>query len=151
MKVRINPWRILPILLAIILLGAAIIFGFSFSFFLKPVTQWDWRSYAMIGLWVGMSVILIIVTLTTSYYEVFKKYVVVHRGTKKLIYYYSDVVYIDEKQSEKKKNIHFYTRQGHCRYLLFDKKGILYETMLANCKNRLSDEEFKEQYPNVRL
>ena len=105
----------------------------------------------MIGLWAGMSIVLVVVTLTTSYYEVFKKYVVVHRGTKKLIYYYSDVVYIDEKQSEKKKNICFFTRQGHCRYLLFDKKGILYETMLTNCKNRITEEEFKEQYPNVRL
>ena len=151
MKVRINPWRILPMLLGIMLLGAIIIFSFSFSLFLKPITQWEWPSYALIGLWVVMSAILIIVTFTTGYYEVFKKYVVVHRGTKKLIYYYSDVVYIDEKQSEKKKNIHFFTRQGHARYLLFDKKGILYETMLQNCKNRLTEEEFKEQYPNVRL
>ena len=105
MKVRINPWRILPLLLGIMLLGAIIIFSFSFSLFLKPITQWEWPSYALIGLWVVMSAILIIVTFTTGYYEVFKKYVVVHRGTKKLIYYYSDVVYIDEKQYQKGKTI----------------------------------------------
>lgn len=151
MKVRINPWRIIPILIAIIIFGAAVLFGLSFTFFLKPISQWDWRSYVIIGIWAVMSIVLIVMTFTTSYYEVFKKYVVVHKGTQKLIYYYNDVVYIDEAKSVKKKNIHFYTRQGHCRYLLFDRKGILYETMLQNCKNRLSQEEFKQQYPNVKL
>ena len=151
MKVRSNPWRIIPILLVIVLFGAAVMFGFTFMFFLKPIKEWDWIPYTLIGIWFFLSLGLFLITLIGSYYEVYRKYVVVHRGTKKLIYYYADVVYIDEEKSRKKKNIHFYTRQGHARYLLFDKKGMLFETMLSNCKNRMSDEEFKERYPNVKL
>lgn len=151
MKVRINVWRIIPILIVISLFGAAVIFGFSFPFYLKPIKDWDWKSYALIAIWAVSTIILFVVTLLTSYYEIYRKYVVVHRGMKKLIYYYADVVYIDEEKSEKKKNIHFFTRQGHARYLLYDSKGILYKTMIANCKNRISSEEFKEKYPNVKL
>ena len=151
MKVRINVWRIIPILIVIVLFGAAVMFGFTFMFFLKPIKDWNWIPYTLIGIWAALSIALFVITLTTSYYEVYRKYVVVHRGWKKLTYYYADVVYIDEAKSEKKKNIHFYTRFGHARYLLFDKKGILYKTMIANCKNRIGDEEFKEKYPNVKL
>ena len=87
----------------------------------------------------------------TSYYEIQRKYVIVHKGTKKLIYYYSDVVYIAEELSERKKMITFYTKQGHIRYLAFDRKGILYKTMLSNCKNRLDKEEFERNYPKVKF
>lgn len=151
MKVRINVWRIIPILIAIVIFGAAVMFGFTFTFFLKPIQQWDWIPYTLIGIWTMLSIGLFVVTIVTSYYEVYRKYVVVHRGGKKLIYYYADVVYIDEEKSVKKKNIHFYTRQGHARYLLFDKKGILYQTMITNCKNRMSKEEFEESHHNVKL
>ena len=151
MKVRVAAWRILLILLVVIILGAGIIFGFTFSMFLKPVTQWTWHPWAIIAVWTVISVFLIIAALVGTYYEVEKSYVIVHKGTKKLVYNYSDVVYIDEEQSRKRKMVCFYTRQGHCRYILFDKKGILFKVMLANCKKRLSEEEFKERYPQVKL
>lgn len=151
MKVRVAAWRLLLILLIVIVLGAGVIFGFTFQMFLKPVSTWSWHPWAVIAVWVGISVFLIVAALLGSYYEVEKSYVVVHKGTQKLVYNYSDVVYIDEEQSMKKKMVCFYTRQGHCRYLMFDKKGILYKVMIANCKNRLSKEEFKERYPQVKL
>ena len=151
MKVRVPIWRTLLILLVVILIGAAIIFGLTFNLFLKPITEWDWRPYTILGIWAAVSVALVIAAILTSYYEVNKAYVIVHKGTQKLMYNYSDVVYIDEKQSLKSKMVCFYTRQGHTRYLMFDSKGILYKTMLANCKNRLSDEEFARKYPKVKL
>ncbi len=151
MKVRVPAWRMLLILFAVIIFGAAMIFAFTFNQFLKPITEWGWQPYTIIGVWLATSIFLIVAALLTSYYEVNKKYVVVHKGTKTLVYNYSDVVYIDEEYSVKKKTIAFYTRQGHSRYLMFDSKGILYKVMLANCKNRLSKEEFKEKYPQVKL
>lgn len=151
MKVRVSPWRLLSILLIVILVGAGITFGFTFNLFLKPIKDWEWQPYVIIGIWLVISIFLIVAALTTSYYEVEKSYVVVHKGNKKLVYNYSDVVYIDEEQSEKKKTIAFYTRQGHARYLMFDKKGILYKVMLKNCKNRISKEEFEIKYPKVKL
>ena len=151
MKVRIPVWKTLLILLLVIVLGAAIIFGFTFYSFLKPVKDWPWSNWAIIGVWGSLSLGLIIAAFLTSYYEVEKKYVVVHKGTKKLIYYYADVVYIDEEQSEKKKVVSFYTNKGHVRYLPFDSKGLLYKAMLAGAKNRLTKEEFESRYPKVKI
>ncbi len=151
MKVRVPAWRLLLILLVVIVFGAGVVFGFTFNMFLKPIKEWTWQPYAIIIVWFVISTFLIVAALLGSYYEVEKKYVVVHKGAQKLVYNYSDVVYIDEEQSVKKKMVCFYTRQGHCRYLMFDKKGILYKVMIANCKDRLSKEEFQARYPQVKL
>ena len=123
----------------------------TFNFFIRPISEWGWQAYTIIGIWAALSIGLIILTFVFSYYEVYKKYVTVKRAGKSLIYYYSDVVYIDEKQYEKKKTIAFYTNKGHSRYLIGDRKDILYKTMLANCKNLLSEEQFKFKYPKVKL
>ena len=151
MKVRPIFWRTLLLLIIGILFGAAVIFGFSFSLFLKPFSEWGWQPWVIIGVWVVLSIGLIIATFVLSYYEVYKKYVAVKRGTKTLIYYYSDVVYIDESQYGKKKTIAFFTRQGHARYLIGDKNDILFRTMLANCHNLMSEQDFKFKYPKVKL
>ena len=150
MKVRPSFIRLLPSLLVVIILGAGLIFGLTFNLFIFTF-PYDWRQFTIIGVWLGLSITLIVLTILTGYYEVQKKYVIVHKGTKKLIYYYSDVVYIDEEKSEKKKMIHFFTKQGHVRYLAFDRREILYKTMLSNCKNRISKEEFQMKYPKVKI
>ena len=151
MKVRVAIWRTLLILLVVVVVGAGAIFGLTFNLFLKPFSEWGWKPWAIIGMWAIVSIGLTLAAILSSYYEVNKNYVIVQKGTQRLIYNYSDVVYIDEKQSEKSKMVCFYTKQGHARYLMFDSKGILYKTMLANCKNRLSDEEFAIKYPKVKL
>ena len=150
MKVKVSFIRLLPAVLTIIILGAGLIFGMTFNLFLFTF-PYDWRQYTIIGVWSALSITLIVLTIMTSYYEIQRKYVIVHKGTKKLIYYYSDVVYIAEELSERKKMITFYTKQGHIRYLAFDRKGILYKTMLSNCKNRLDKEEFERNYPKVKF
>ena len=150
MRVRVPFYRFLPTCLIIIFLGAAIVFGFTFDLFLFK-HPYDWRQYTIIGIWLVLSTGLLLLTGLTSYYDVYKKYVSVQKGFKKLVYYYSDVVYIDEEKSEKKKTVMFYTRQGHTRYLMFDKQGILYQTMITHCKNRMSKEEFERNYPQVKF
>ena len=112
---------------------------------------WDWRQWTIIGFWAVSGIALIVITPLNIYYEINKRYVVVSKYGKKTTYNYSDVVYIDEEKSEKKKVVHFYTNKGHARYITFDQKGLLYKTMLANCKNRLSKEDFEANYPNVKL
>ena len=151
MKVRVPAWRILGLLAIIIVFAAGVLFGFTFNLFLKPIKEWNWQPYAIIAIWLAMSVFLIVAALCSSYYEVNKKYVVVVKGRQRLVYNYSDVVYIEEEQSVKKKTVAFYTKQGHARYLMFDSKGILYKAMLQNCTNRLTKEEFEQQYPKVKL
>ncbi len=151
MKVRPAIGRTIGILIILIILGAGIIFSFTFNLFLKPIDQWGWQPWVIIGVWAALSIGMILLTFLTSYYEVYRKYVSVKKGTKTLIYYYSDVVYIDEAQYRKNKTIAFFTNQGHSRYLMGDKKDILFNTMLQNCKNRLTTEEFRQKYPKVKL
>lgn len=151
MKVRVPIWRTSLLILGISLVGALLIFSFTFSLFLQPINKWSWNAWAIIAVWFILTLGLFLASIFTSFYEVEKKYVVVHKGHQKLIYYYSDVVYIDEEKSLKKKTVTFYTKQGHSRYLMFDSRGILYKVMIANCKNRLTKEEFEIKYPQVKL
>ena len=149
MKLKISPLRtIVSFLLAFLFLGVALFFMCWTIFFDFP---WDFRQPLIIGLWVVSGIVFLILSLTQNYYILSKKYVTVKRYTKELIYYFSDVIYIDEEKSMKKKMIHFYTRQGHPRYLNFDRKGILYQTMLEKCENRMSKEEFERTHPDVKL
>ena len=111
MKVRPAIGRTIGILIILIILGAGIIFSFTFNLFLKPIDQWDWRPWVIIGVWAALSIGMILLTFLTSYYEVYRKYVSVKKGTKTLIYYYSDVVYIDEAQYRKNKTIAFFTNR----------------------------------------
>lgn len=132
-----------------VLFAGAAVFGMCFNLFL--FTEWTWVQPLIIALYVISSVVLFILTPKRVYYEVNRKYVKVVKYNKELIYYYSDVVYIDEELSKKKKTVYFYTNKGDERYLTFDQKGLLYQTMLNNCKNRLSKEEFAQAYPHVKL
>lgn len=149
MKVRPLFWKTLLTVIICILICGAILFVVCLDLFLN--TKWGWQQPTLIAIWGALSIILILYTLFGTYYEVERKYVVVHKGFKKLIYYYVDVVYIDEEKSVKKKMVHFYTNKGHTRYLTFDKKNILYRTMISNCKNRITAEEFAMRYPKVKL
>ena len=151
MKVRPAVGKTILILIALVILGAGIIFSFTFNLFLKPITEWGWQQWTIIGVWAVTSASLFLATFFTSYYVVYRKYVQVKKGTKTLIYYYSDVVYIDEAQYKKNRTIAFFTNQGHSRYLMGDKKDILFQTMVQNCKNRLTTEEFRQKYPKVKL
>ncbi len=150
MKVHVSMRKMIIPLIVICIVAAGALFGVTFNMFLFDL-PWDWRQYTIIGGYVFVVITLFLLTAFASSYEVTKKYVAVNKGKQQLIYYYSDVVYIDEEKSSKKKMIHFYTKQGHCRYLMFDREGILYPTMLENCKNRLSKEEFEQRYPQVKL
>ena len=133
---------------SVVFVGVLFFLMFLNTFLTLP---WDWRQWTIIGFWAVSGIALIVITPLNIYYEINKRYVVVSKYGKKTTYNYSDVVYIDEEKSEKKKVVHFYTNKGHARYITFDQKGLLYKTMLANCKNRLSKEEFEANYPNVKL
>ena len=149
MKVYPLLRKTLLMLFVSILVGAGLVFAMTFHLFL--FRTWNWAQPTILAIFGVASLLLIIFTPRAIYYEINKKYVIVSKYGKKQIYYYADVVYIDERLSEKRKTVHFYTNKGHARYLTFDQKGLLYKTMLHNCKNRLSEEEFHTSYPNVKL
>lgn len=127
--------------------------GVFFLIFFKQFTTlpWDYLPYLIISIWLVGAVVFYILTIKFNYYTLYKKYVVVHRYTKQMTYYFSDVLYIDEVQSEKKKTIIFVTNKGHSRYLIFDKKNILYPIMKEKCQNTISKEQLMKKFPNLDL
>ncbi len=149
MKLRISPYRTIVSFLVAALVVAAILFGVFWSVFLE--WPWGWEPITLIVVWAVSTIVFLIITLVNSYYIVERKYVEVKRIGKSLIYNYDDVIYIDEEKSKKKKTVYFYTRQGHSRYMTFDRKGVLYEVMLEKCKNRLSKEDFYRLHPDAKL
>ncbi len=149
MKLKIALSRILVTFLVATLVSAGLLFAICFNFFLT--WPWGWQPYVLLGLWIASAIFFLFITIKFNYYELQRKEVIVHRFTKTLVYNFSDIIYIDEERSLKKKTIYFYTRQGHTRYLTFDRKGLLYQAMIEKCKNRISKEEFERLYPNVKF
>ena len=149
MKVYPLLHKTIIMLIASVLVAGGLVFGMCFNLFLFQ--EWTWVQPLIIGLYVISSVVLFVLTPRSIYYEVNRKYVMVVKYKKELIYNYADVVYINEELSEKKKTVCFYTNKGDVRYLTFDRQGLLYKTMLANCKNRISKEEFASMYPNIKF
>ena len=113
--------------------------------------RWNATQTIIVILYAVISVFMLILSLTRNFYVIEKKYLVVVKGTKNMFYNYEDVVYIDKLQSEKKKTLTFCTKQGHVRYLPFDKDGEIYKAFLKNCHNLMEKDDFIKQYPKVDL
>ena len=149
MKVPVSRKRTLITFFIADLIFAVLIFLSCFSLFV--LQEWGVVQFIIIAIFVIFSVLMLVLSLTRNFYVIESKYLVTVKGTKEMYYHYKDVVYIDKAQSEKKRVLCFYTSKGHVRYLPFDKDGKIYETMCNKCHNLLSEEEFKTQYPNVKL
>ena len=149
MKVPVSRKRTLITFFIADLIFAVLIFLSCFSLFV--LQEWGVVQFIIIAIFVIFSVLMLVLSLTRNFYVIESKYLVTVKGTKEMYYHYKDVVYIDKAQSEKKRVLCFYTNKGHVRYLPFDKDGKIYETMCNKCHNLLSEEEFKTQYPNVKL
>lgn len=120
-------------------------------FWLFLVPDWDWQQWTVIAVFIISTIFFYVLTIFQNYYILEKKYVLVHRFKKEMYYYFSDVIYIDEKYSKKHKMILFVTNRGDIRYLTFDRKGILYETMLDKCTNLIDEGTLKIRFPNIKL
>ncbi len=149
MKVPVSRKRTLITFSIADLIFAVLIFLSCFSLFV--LQEWGVVQFIIIAIFVIFSVLMLVLSLTRNFYVIESKYLVTVKGTKEMYYHYKDVVYIDKAQSEKKRVLCFYTNKGHVRYLPFDKDGKIYVAMCNKCHNLLSDEEFHNQYPNVKL
>ena len=149
MKVKVDIKRTIKIFVIVDLIFAALLFLSCINLFL--FTKFGIIQVLVILVYVGVSILMLVLSLKRNFYIIENKYIVVVRSFKEMYYHYSDVVYIDKVQSERRKILCFYTNKGHSRYLPFDAKGEIYKVMLKRCNNLLSDEEFKNRYPNVKL
>ena len=148
MKVRIAATKILVMWLIIFVVFAGLIFLFSFNLFLK---EWDFKQPLIISLYSLVMVVILVVSLITQYYEINKRDITEAKFGKKYTYFYSDIIYIDEAQSVKSKTLCFVTKQGHVKYLTFDKEGKIYEAAMNRCKSLISREELERRFPGIKI
>ena len=149
MKLPVDRRRTILTFIIADLVFAILLFLSCFNLFLFQ--DWGVIQILIVALFVFISVLMLVLSLTRNFYVIESKYLVVVKGKKELYYNYTDVVYIDKEQSEKRRILCFYTRQGHTRYLPFDKEGKIYSAFLNKCHSVISKEEFINQYPNVKL
>ena len=149
MKVPVDKKRTIITFIIADVIFAALLFVSCINLFL--FMKWNAVQFVIIGLFVFISIFMLVLSLTRNFYVIESKYLVVVKGRKEVCYNYSDVVYIDKAQAEKKRVLAFATKQGFTRYLPFDKEGKIYDTFLKKCKNLLTEEEFKKQYPDKSL
>ena len=149
MKLPVNRKRTIITFVIADVIFAAVMFLSCINLFLFQ--KWTAIQFAIIGLFVIVSVVMLVLSLTRNFYVIESKYLVVVKVNKEMYYHYADVVYIDKEQTERRKVLCFYTNKGHTRYLPFDKDGKIYTTFLNKCHNLLTEEDFKAQYPNVKI
>ena len=149
MKLPVDRKRTIITFVIADIIFAALLFLSCINLFLFQ--KWNAIQFAIIGVFVIVSVLMLVLSLTRNFYVIESKYLVVVKVNKEMHYYYTDVVYIDKEQSERRKVLCFYTRQGHTRYLPFDKEGKIYTTFLNKCHNVINKEDFEKNYPNVKI
>ena len=149
MKLPVSRKRTIITFLIADLIFAILLFLSCFKLFV--LETWTFVQFLIIGVFVIISIVMLVLSLTRNFYVIESKYLVSVKGYKEMYYHYKDVVYIDKKQSEKRRVLCFYTNKEHARYLPFDKEGKIYTAMCNKCHNALSEEEFRSQYPNAKI
>ena len=148
-KLTVNPWRIIKIFIVAFLLFE-VIFYVSFQGANNVFWPLDKSFYFYTPAMFVASGIFCYISITQTYYEI-NGPVFTHSKMGKVVEYtFNNIVYIDQEFSEAKKMMKFYTKDGREHLLLFDKKGILYETALLKCP-LISKEEFERRFPNIKM
>ena len=148
-KLKVNPWRIIKIF-SITFLVFEIIFYVSFQGANGKFFPPDKSFYYYTPLLFLATSIFCYISITQTYYEI-NGPVFIHSKMGKVIEYtFNNIIYIDEEFSKKKKMFRFFTKEGKEHLLIFDRKGILYETALNKCP-LISKEEFERRFPKVKM
>ena len=148
MKVRISATKIILMWLAVFVVFAGAIFLFSFNLFLST---WDYRQPLIVIAYSVAMIVILIVSILTQYYEINKKDITEARFGKKFVYFYSDIIYIDVEESKRSKTLCFVTKQGHVKYLTFDKEGKIFDAAISRCNSLISREELERRFPGIKI
>lgn len=158
MKVRPSIWSITwrYILVAVIVSAASLamfssIF-FDFSVENGTISVYPWGpSHFVYVIILGVSIIAIYIFSIVSYYYVIEdKYFVVKKFGREIEFNYNNIEFVDFEQSEKKRQVIFYSSKAKMRFLLGDKDGKLLETLRKKCSNTLTVSEFRSKHPEER-
>ena len=148
-KLKINPWKIIGIYAAAFLVFELIFYvtfqGINGTFFPPDNSFYYYTPILFIA-----TAIFCVVSLTQTYYEIVGPVFTHYKMGKVVEYTFNNIVYIDEEFSVKKKMFRFFTKDGQEHLLIFDRKGVLYETALKKCP-LISKEEFQRRFPNKKM
>ncbi|HHT67600.1 MAG TPA: hypothetical protein GX010_05250 [Erysipelotrichaceae bacterium] len=149
MKLVVDRKRTLLIFLIADLSFALLLFLSGINLFLSK--EWGASQIAIIVLYVIISAVMLLLALTRNYYIVENKFLLVVKGHKETYHHYADVVFIDKERSLRKRTLRFYTNKGKVHNLFFDKEGKIYEVFVKRCHNIVDKEQFKKQYPKIKI
>ena len=148
MKLKIAPLRVVVMwLIVLVAIAGIILLSFTSIFF----TKWGLLQIMITVGYVAIMVTILIFALNGYYYIIEKDRLIVKKFNKELIFPYKNIVYIDEEESIKTKIVTMVTNKGDVIYLNFDKKGILFKTLVEKCNNVTTKEEAKRKYPNAKI
>ena len=148
-KLLLNPWKIIGIF-AISFLVFDLIFYVTFQGVNGKFFPPDVSFYFYTPILLAASILFCVLSITQTYYQIDGAKFYHYKMGKVTEYTFSNIVYIDEEFSSKKKMMRFFTRDGKEHLLVFDVKGVLYQTSLEKCP-LLSEEEFKRRFPNIKM
>lgn len=147
---KVGPWRIIKIF-ALAFLVLEIIFYITFQG-ANNGDFWplDRSFYFYTPLLFAATVVFCIISITSTFYEI-RGAVFAHVKMGKVTEYtFNNIIYVDEDFSLSKKMLRFYTKDGTEHLLVFDKKGVLYQTILEKSP-LITKEEFKRRFPNIKM
>lgn len=157
MKLRIGLWRITWRYLIVFFVLASIAFGTCFTLFFTindagrvTANEFGVSQILFVVIMGSLIPITYLVTVLAFYYRIEDKYFVVKKLGKETCYDYKNIEFIDIETSKRKKQVIFYSRTAHMRYMLGDKDGILLETLIKKCPNIMTVEEFRRRHPEER-
>lgn len=147
-RLRLNPWRVALIFLGLFLF-LEVVFYFTFQGF-SHLWPPDNSFYVYTVLLAVTMIVLGSLAAAGTYYVIDRDKITHVSVGRKRVYFFRDILYIDEAWSKRHKMLLFYDTTGHDHYLAFDRKGVLYASVL-HLARPVSREEFKERFPNVKL
>lgn len=157
MKLKIGFWRITWRYLVVYFIIAAIAFGSCFGLFFSindageiAAKEFGVSQIIFILIFAGLFIVTYLLSLFGFYYIVEDKCFIVKRLGKEIAYDYSNIQFIDIAESKRKKQVIFYTKVAHMRYMLGDKEGILLETLIKKCPDIMTLEQFRRTHPEER-
>ena len=157
MKYRVSAWRITWRFLIIYLVILVVAFLSAFSLFFSfteegkvIVNEWGISQTLFVIIFAVVFVVTYVPSLRCFYYIVEDKSFILKRIGKDYEYEYANIEFIDIDESNKKKQVIFYSPKSGMRYLLADKENKLLETLIKKCPPTMSKEEFRQKHPEEK-
>lgn len=109
------------------------------------------KHYLVFAGWTILTLIYLIYAYKMGYYEITKHEIKQRKGGNVLTYPFKDIIFIDEPYSSKKSYIHFVTNKGDERFLLHDKKRLVYKAIVERTSNLKTKDEVNRMFPKLKL